>query len=152
MLRIREVNIADQTVRETLYALIAQCFDAEDWSGGTLPTPQTGYWWLAFQDGVPVAFAGLVPSVRWQDTGVLSIAGVLPAARGSGLQKKLIRKRIEKCKALGWHTIITDTINTNAASMRSLMACGFKPYNPKVQWADKDSSVYWKRATEFTRA
>jgi len=42
-------------------------------------TTTFGYWWLVHsEDGVPVAFAGLVPSQRWSDCGYLCRAGVLP--------------------------------------------------------------------------
>lgn len=148
MVRIRRMDIARPDVRAELHALIAQCFEASDWQSNRLPKPKTGYCWIAYDGETPCAFALLQPSVRWVDTGYLGMAGVLPKWRGHGLQKKLIRARIRYARQRGWHTVISDTINTNAPSMRSLIACGFRPYNPKVEWADKESSVYWKRAVE----
>jgi len=145
---IRKVDVSKADVQAMLDGMIAACFDPDEWQSGAVPKARTGYWWIAFDDGVPCAFANMNPSVRWEQTGHLSIAGVMPEWRGQGLQKRLIMKRVAYARKLGWHTVITDTINSNAPSMRSLIACGFRPYNPKVEWADKDSSVYWKRATE----
>ena len=102
-----------------------------------------GYWWIATDEGIDTAFAGLVPSSRWCDTGYLCRAGVAPSSRGKGLQKKLIRVRVAKAKALGWSWLITDT-HDNPASANSLIACGFKMFEPSIPWGIR-GTLYWRR-------
>ena len=146
-IRIRRVDISDSAVRAGIDSLISECFKPTDWVGDRHPKARTGYWWVAFDRRVPVAFTCLRPSVRWEQTGYLAVAGVLPAWRGKGLQRRLILKRVAHAKALGWHTVLSDTLNDNAPSMRSLIACGFLPYTPQVKWGT-ELAVYWKRSTE----
>jgi GNAT superfamily N-acetyltransferase len=101
------------------------------------------YWYVAYtHDGEAVGFAGVVPSARWSDTMYLCRAGVVLAHRGRGLQKKLIKARIRKAKALGMNWIITDT-NENPASANSLIATGFKMFEPSKPWGLK-TALYWK--------
>jgi len=102
-----------------------------------------GYWWVAYSEsGVPVGFAGVVPSQRWGDCMYLCRAGVLPAHRGQGLQKRFIRARIKLAKEKNMNWLVTDT-NDNPASANSLISCGFKMFDPSVPWAAK-GAVYWR--------
>lgn len=93
-----------------------------------------------------VAFGLAKPSDRYQRTLYLSRAGVDPRYRGLGLQRQLIALREEWALKYGFEHVITDTANTSVASMRSLMAAGYKPFWPhKVKpWA-LPRSVYWKK-------
>lgn len=102
-----------------------------------------GCWWIAVENGRDIGFAGLVRSVSWTDCGYLCRAGVVPAARGRGLQKKFIRVRIRQAKALGWKWLITDTTD-NPASANSLIATGFKLFQPSKPWGFKNT-LYWRR-------
>lgn len=102
-----------------------------------------GSWWIATANGVDIGFAGLVRTVSWTDCGYLCRAGVVPTARGQGLQKKLIRVRIRQAKALGWKWVITDTTD-NPASANSLIATGFKLFQPTKPWGFKNT-LYWRR-------
>jgi GNAT superfamily N-acetyltransferase len=105
--------------------------------------PERGHWWIAYAaDGKPVAFAGLVRSIKWTDTGYLCRAGVLDGYTGNGLQKRLIQARIKQAKKLGWNWLITDTTN-NPASANSLINAGFKIYTPGQPWSYKNA-IYWK--------
>lgn len=107
-----------------------------------VPTRSTGWWWLAFDGDTPVAFAGLAPSSQWQDTGYLCRAGVLESHRGKGLQKRLIQVRAAHARRLGWQWLVTDT-RRNPASANSLIACGFRMYEPSNPWSFRDA-VYWR--------
>ena len=105
--------------------------------------PDRGHWWIAYaEDGKPVAFAGIVRSTRWTDTGYLCRAGVMYGFTGHGIQKRLIRVRLAQARKLGWNWCITDTTD-NPASSNSLIACGFKMYTPANPWSFKNAS-YWK--------
>jgi GNAT superfamily N-acetyltransferase len=102
-----------------------------------------GSWWIVVEDGRDIGFAGLTRTVSWIDCGYLCRAGVVPEARGQGLQKKLIKVRIRKAKELGWNWLVTDT-RFNPASANSLIACGFKMFEPTKPWGCKDT-LYWRR-------
>lgn len=137
-IRICQVDPKDISVYADIVDLQKACLPGDD------PyDPRTGYWWLVYADDVPIAFAGLVRSMRWIDTGYFCRAGVLPTYRGRGLQKKLIRARMAKAKKLGWNYVITDTTD-NPASSNSLISCGFKLYEPSKPWGFKHT-LYWVR-------
>jgi len=105
--------------------------------------PDRGHWWIAYTDeDKPVAFAGLVRSIKWTDTGYLCRAGVLDGYTGHGLQKRLIQARVKQARKLGWNWCITDTTN-NPASANSLINAGFKIYTPGQPWSYKNA-IYWK--------
>jgi GNAT superfamily N-acetyltransferase len=114
----------------------------------TLPSdtvfkPDRGHWWIAYaEDGKPVAFAGLVRSIKWSDAGYLCRAGVLDGFNGHGLQKRLILVRIKQARKLGWSYVITDTTD-NPASANSLINAGFKIYSPRSPWSLKNA-IYWR--------
>ena len=102
-----------------------------------------GYWYVAYtQNGEAAGFAGVVSSSRWSDTMYLCRAGVVRAHRGRGLQKRFIKARVRKAKTLGMNWVITDT-NENPASANSLIAMGFKMFEPSKPWGLK-TALYWK--------
>jgi GNAT superfamily N-acetyltransferase len=103
----------------------------------------TGVWWIASENGRDIGFAGLVRSSSWIDCGYLCRAGVVPASRGHGLQKKLVYVRIRQAKAFGWKWLITDTTD-NPASANSLISCGFKLFKPTKPWGFKNT-LYWRK-------
>jgi GNAT superfamily N-acetyltransferase len=71
-------------------------------------------------------------------------AGVLPKARGRGLQKRMIRARLRWGRANECAQAVTFTTNWNTVSMRNLIRCGFLPYTPSFKWAG-EGVVYWAR-------
>jgi GNAT superfamily N-acetyltransferase len=101
-------------------------------------------WWIAFDAGTPVAFAGVRPTAYNPSIWYLFRAGVIPSARGNGLQKRLIRVRLAGAARLGADMVVTDTRASNCASANSLIAAGFRTYNPASRWALPDS-VYWRK-------
>lgn len=102
------------------------------------------YWWGVFFGGVLVGFAALRPAVTTKNAGYLCRAGVLPSHRGHGLQRRLIRVRERKAKALGWEMLVTDTFK-NPHSANNIAACGFKIFTPKEPWTFA-GSIYWRKA------
>ena len=137
---LKRVDIRKQSSQDKLSRLQKVC----------LPYDQPidtnfGSWWIATENGVDIGFAGLVRSVSWSDCGYLCRAGVVPSARGQGLQKKLINVRVRQAKALGWNWVVTDT-RLNPASANSLISCGFKMFEPSKPWGCKDT-LYWQKKT-----
>lgn len=64
--------------------------------------------------------------------GFLYRSGVLPKFRGKGYQKKLITLREEDMKLQGVKKSLTYTDTESIASMKSLIASGYKPYKTDV--------------------
>lgn len=147
---VQAVDIRDRLVSELIFALTGECFKPEGWEHNRIPRWHDGQWFIVFAltrgKRIEAAFGGIRPSVRYAGTGYMNAAGVLPAYRGRGLQRRLIRRRLEYARERGWKWVITDTLNDNAASMTSLIACGFRPYSPAVRWAS-EAAVYWRRRT-----
>ncbi|MEE8606719.1 MAG: GNAT family N-acetyltransferase [Nitrospiraceae bacterium] len=104
----------------------------------------SGYWWLVWCDGKPVAFAGMEHSRYYQQTGYMNSAAVAWEHRGNGLQKRLIRRRIARARELGWKWLLTDTSPDNYPSANSLIGCGFKLFKPWYKWGSR-GSIYLSR-------
>jgi GNAT superfamily N-acetyltransferase len=114
----------------------------------TLPSDKpldscVGDWWLIYHDGEPVAFAGMKLSRLWVDCQYLCRSGVVPAHRGKGLQRRLIKVREHYARQAGMNWLITDTTQ-NPASSNSLMACGFRLYEPAAPWGNR-YTLYWRK-------
>jgi GNAT superfamily N-acetyltransferase len=137
-MKIKRVDIRHPRIQNELSVLQEKCLPYD-----TPFNVTQGYWWIVYDSfDNPCAFGGLVRSVRWSNVGYLCRAGVLPSHRGQGVQKRLIRARIRQAKALGWDWLITDT-HENPASSNSLIATGFKLYEPLQPWGAK-STLYWR--------
>ena len=93
-----------------------------------------GDWWIAYAAGKPVAFCGLWPSVSTPGAGYLCRAGVLPEARGLGLQRRMVRIREREARAKGWTTLFSDVDPENPPSMNNLFACGYRAFRPAAPW------------------
>ena len=135
---LKRVDIRKESVQTKLSVLQNKCLPFD-----TPYDTNFGSWWIATENGVDIGFAGLVRTVSWTDCGYLCRAGVIPDARGQGLQKKLINVRVRQAKALGWNWVITDTTD-NPASANSLIATGFKLFQPTKPWGFKNT-LYWRR-------
>lgn len=104
-----------------------------------------GHWWVAMVGDTAVAFAGLRPSLRFPgNCGYLWRAAVTPQHRGRGLQRRLIRVRERKAKALGWQWIFTDTTDATP-SANNLISCGYRLYDPAEPYGFKNT-LYWRKA------
>ncbi|MBU3577512.1 GNAT family N-acetyltransferase [Polynucleobacter sp. UK-Kesae-W10] len=136
---VRRVDPKDPEIWAILERMQLQCLP------GDIPQkPKEGYWWICYAEtGIPIGFAGMVHSIRWEQTGYLSRSGILPAHQGKGLQKRLIKARVVKAKQLGWKWLLSDT-SENPASANSLISCGFKMYEPRHVYGLK-TSLYWRK-------
>jgi GNAT superfamily N-acetyltransferase len=136
--RVTQVDIRVPENRTLLMYLQYKCLPHD-----TPMEIDRGHWWVVYtEDDRPVGFAGLIRSYSWVNAGYMCRAGVIRNFQGHGLQKRLIQARIRKARALNWEWLLTDTTD-NPASANSLIAMGFKLYEPKAPWANKNS-LYWR--------
>lgn len=144
MIRVRRVDTSDPVVRAGVDSMIAECFTVYDWSDLKLPrcTAAYGEWWVAFKGKVPVGFVGVVDSTKVPNALYLFIVGVIPSARGDGIQKRLTKKVLRYARERGRRYVVSDTVNTNVASMRSFVRSGFIPFRPDDKWGSPHA-VYW---------
>jgi hypothetical protein len=87
MYRIREADGEDDDVAATLFDLHRLTF----FKSPPRPAFDWGHWWLAFHEGAPVAFAGLVSSTYAEKAGYFCRGGVLQEHWGRALQLRLMR-------------------------------------------------------------
>jgi GNAT superfamily N-acetyltransferase len=97
---------------------------------------------VAYSGADPVGFACLVKSTLADDVGYLKRAGVMPAARGQGLQRKLISVREAQARRNGWSQMITDTTFSNVQSSNNLIRSGYHLFEPGFRWGF-NTGLYW---------
>ena len=68
----------------------------------------------------------------------------MPGHCGHGLQRRLIRIRVQKARKIGKRRVISYTMG-NARSGNNLIACGFRLYNPENCW--EGEVTYWWMTT-----
>lgn len=142
MYHIKQVDHTDEDVAEDLCFMDECCFikglDA------ALELSPLSCWWIVYDDaGKPVGYAGVCPSHQWQGYGYLCRAGVMPTARGHGLQKRLLRVRERYAKRIGWHGLLTDTTD-NVYSANNLAKAGYGMYEPTSPWG-MAHTLYWRK-------
>jgi GNAT superfamily N-acetyltransferase len=105
-------------------------------------------WWVAREatTGVMVAFAG---ATYWDPDRCFYLcrAGVLPSARGHGLQRRMIRARVSHARTKKAHGVYTYTTADNHRSANNLIACGFRVWAPAHPWAGNNVIYWWKGLT-----
>lgn len=131
------------TVRRTDDVALLKRLHLDTLPGDVFPNFAAGWWWVASSGDEAVAFAGLTPSARWTDTCYLVRSGVMSRARGNGLQKRMIQVRERFARGRGMRWLITDTFQ-NPASSNSLIACGFKLFEPRDPWG-LNGALYWRK-------
>ena len=102
-------------------------------------------WWVLWADGVEAGY-GAMRFVEAYDgaAAYMTRVGILPRFRGRGLQKWLVRARVRYAKSVGVARVVTYTICENHPSSNNLIKCGFRVYQPKIQWAGRNV-IYWER-------
>lgn len=116
------------------------CFRGED-----LPDLDDAIWWIAHEGPTELGYAGGVVDTDIHVDFFLNRAGVLPEARGHGLQRRLINARMRYARAHGMRSCYTYTVPFNVASSNNLIKCGFTLWRPACPWAG-DEVLYWHRA------
>lgn len=108
----------------------------------------SGYWWFAYYEGNPVAFAGLVPMEPFTNVGYLKRAYVLPDHRGHGLQQRFMFLREAKAVQLGWTQIVSECAN-GSRSAHNFVLAGYTRCDPEQKWG-APGSIYWVKDLSLT--
>ena len=106
---------------------------------------------VAFIDNEPVGW-GSYQENECDSAVFLNSCGVLPAARGRGIQRMLVRKRVNKARNMGFAWAYTYTHANNVHSSNNLIGCGFRMWRPPY-WGGRIHPeigkpwLYWCRET-----
>lgn len=111
----------------------------------TPDNPEDGIYWIMREHGTnaPIGFSGMRLLSGEPGCALRTRSGVLKAARGKGLQKRLIRVSQDYCSDNGIHTLLATTTGWNTWSSNNFIKCGFKLYDPQWHWMDV-GTLYWK--------
>jgi GNAT superfamily N-acetyltransferase len=82
--------------------------------------------------------------LRWENAVFLERAGVLPIAKGLGLQRRMVRVRERWAQEVGASCCLTYAIYSNYPSIINLLRCGYRFYRPQTKWG-ADRSHYFRR-------
>ena len=138
-----EVTIRQDDSLDSILMADAYCFPGEEMDS---EEAEKFKWWTARTDTGEIAAYGalwIVPT-DGAPIGFLCRSGVLPLARGHGLQKRLIRCRLGHAKRKGCEIAISYTMPHNHASSNSLIRQGFLLYEPDYCYAGADV-LYWRK-------
>jgi GNAT superfamily N-acetyltransferase len=117
---------------EQIYALDLLCFGTADGSMGSVDDMIGSDWWIVWDEHKsPVGYCGVI---LYKDFAVHKRCGVLPCARGHGLQKKLIKTRENFARKNGCEMICTYVSIENNFSANNLFDCRYRAYNPDWRW------------------
>ncbi len=139
MYRIREVDGHDDAIVDVLTELHCLTF----FDSAPIPEFDWGHWWLACQEGLPVAFAGVVPSTHAVNAGYFCRVGVLRKHCGNALQLRLMRAMELRARQNGWCCIVSDTTD-NLASANNFIRAGYHLYQPRDPWG-WPNTLYWRK-------
>jgi GNAT superfamily N-acetyltransferase len=132
--RIREVDTQDDEIADTLADLHRLTF----FDGAPIPDFDWGYWWLAYHEAIPVAFAGVVPSTHVRNSGYICRIGVPKEHCGHRLQLRLMRAMESRARRNGWNCVVSDTTR-NIPSANNFIRAGYLMYQPQYPWAFPDT-------------
>lgn len=142
MYRIRAVDGQDEDVADILADIHRLTF----FDTAAVPNFDLGYWWLAYWDAAPVAFAGVVPSTHAHNAGYFCRVGVLSSHCGNNLQLRLMRAMELQARRNGWNAVVSDTTD-NTASANNFIRAGYRLYRPRYPWA-WPHTLYWHKSMQ----
>jgi GNAT superfamily N-acetyltransferase len=103
---------------------------------------KTSAWWVVWYKGKAVGYAG-AKVLGSQGLVYFVRSGVVPYARGKGMQEALIQARINWARKQPKVTsLITYTLFSNHPSSNNLIKRGFELYTPEDNWVG-DDVLYW---------
>jgi GNAT superfamily N-acetyltransferase len=109
----------------------AETFPADDWPGAR------GAHWVAWDGDKPVGYCSARPTRDGHGV-YLTRAGVLPCARGRGLQRRMIATRVRWARSIGATFVCTYVLLQNYPSLVNLLRSRFAFYTPNWKWEGND--------------
>ena len=123
MIEFRPVAAADEAL---ILRLDKICFPID-----APPVFAGAHWFIGWDGDEPAAYcAWKTVEHNGVPVGFHYRGGVLPNWRGHGLQRRMLRLREEEMRLLDLAKAVTYTDADGAASMRNLIAEGYRPYAP----------------------
>lgn len=121
--------------------------NAEIFPDDAPPDFASAEWRMAWSNFEPIAFCG------WKRLGNLGFhyrSGVLPSFRGKGLQREMIELRERAMRESGLGVAVTYTETYSAASMNTLIKCGYRVVRAGLltAWVPQDRyqrMVAWRK-------
>lgn len=139
MYTIRTVDAEDDDISDTLEELHRRTF----FDSAPIPDFELGYWWMAYHQQGPVAFAGVIPSTHAENAGYFCRVGVVREHWGRTLQLRLMRAIEARARENGWSWIVSDTTD-NVPSANNFIRAGYRLYRPLSPWA-WPHTLYWRK-------
>jgi ribosomal protein S18 acetylase RimI-like enzyme len=112
-----------------IYYMDANCFPND-----TPPSIEGAYWWVHksfLSRGVAYCAWKQVDGLLFSNYGFHYRAGVMPSARGKGLQVEMLALREHDMREKGMEYAVTYTDADGHYSMNNLIKAGYKTYNPQ---------------------
>lgn len=132
-IKIKRTNDAVE-VKNVVRLLSSENIDSVDYSEDIL--------WVVKRGSKSIGMCSLKP-LPAEDSVFFSFSFIDPEHRGKGLQRKLIRARLEWARRHGYACALTYTWENNYPSMSNLIKCGFRFYTPHTKYAGK--AFYFKK-------
>jgi len=138
MYRIREVDRHHDDVADALTDLHSLTF----FDSPSIPDFEDGHWWLAFHEGNPVGFAGVIASTRVRNAGYFSRVGVLKRHCRHGLLCVMPAMEL-RARGNGWNCAVSDTTD-NVTFRVQFYPSRLQAYEPQYPWA-WPHTLYWQK-------
>lgn len=117
---------------EQIYGLDLLIFGAADGSLGSIDDLNGSDWWIIWdENSEPVGYCGIF---IYDEFSIHKRSGVLPRARGNGLQRKMLTIRESFAKKAGCKSVMTYVSIENTYSANNLFDRGYRAYNPEWRW------------------
>ena len=134
----RQLDASEPENKQLLKVMQKACLPAD-----SLYFPEDGVWWVAYRKDTLVGFSCLSPSQQMEDGIYLGRCGVLKAYRGYGIQRQMIRLRVQWARRHEYRWAVSDTTD-NIPSANNLISCGFRLYTPKIAYSFA-RALYWRK-------
>ena len=97
-------------------------------------------WWIGVdEDDQPVCYVGATPwDFKEEKYLYLHRTGVLPVARGLGLQKRMIHLVLRHAKKEGYPEVVSYTAHDNIYSANNFIRTGFTLWEPATWGGERD--------------
>lgn len=117
--------------------LFKAIFPVDEWE-----MPKKSVHWIIYDsEDLPIGFCSC-HKLAYENGIFLSLAGLLPCARGKGYHKDLIKTRLKWAKRNGLKFAVTYTARENQSSYDNLQDLGFRLYEPDYKWVGHNF-YYW---------